>query len=260
MPSSLNLLVVTLVLAPGPSGAAAPDSQKKLLELRSLVQDANFRNDPVKLRALSKEISTLIADKNVGPFALYEAGWADWAVFNAEFVAGRKQESAAAVSSALDRFRRAVALMPEDADAHAMLANVLISAAISSPDGIRTYGPELARIRRRALKLGPKNPRVVLMDAGMIFNTPPERGGSQEEGLQRWLEAVELFEGEARTSPPHPLSPRWGRTLAYGWMSDLYLAFKPPRTAEARKAAETALKLRPDFWYVKERVLPRLKD
>jgi hypothetical protein len=153
MPSSLNLLVVTLVLAPGPSGAAAPDSQKKLLELRSLVQDANFRNDPAKLRALSEEISTLIADKNVGPFALYEAGWADWAVFNAEFVAGRKQESAAAVSSALDRFLRAVALMPEDADAHAMLANVLISAAISSPDGIRTYGPELARIRRRALKL-----------------------------------------------------------------------------------------------------------
>ena len=260
MPSSLKLLVVALVLASGPSQAAAPDSPKKLLELRSLVQDANFRNDPTQLHALSEQIATLSADKKVEPYALYEAGWADLAVFNAEFLAGRKKESAAALSSALDRFRRTVALMPEDADANAMLANALISIAISTPDGIRTYGPELARVRRRALRLGPKNPRVVLMDAGMIFNTPPEHGGSQEEGLERWKEALDLFEAEARTSPPHPLSPRWGRALAYGWMCDLYLAFKPPRTAEARKTAETALRLRPDFWYVKERVLPRLKD
>jgi hypothetical protein len=61
--------------------------------------------------------------------------------------------------------------------------------------------------------------------------------------------------------PPRP--PRtpaaWGRALAYAWAADLYLAMCPRQIEEARASARKALQLQPNFWYVNEVVMPRLK-
>jgi hypothetical protein len=253
--SALPLALLLLANAPGSNGA-----RSRLLELRSLAYDANFRNEAAQLRTLSQQLGELSTDPEVGVSALYYAGWTDWALFNSEFEAGRKAEARVAIGSALERLRHLAELTPDDADAQAMLANALIGFAFATPDGFRTVREELTRARRRALELGPTNPRVVLMDAGMMFGTPQAAGGSQEKGIQRWLSAIDLFESEAGQIAPHPLAPRWGRALAYGWLCQLYLATTPPRTADAKKAAATALSLRPDFWYVRERILPRLGD
>jgi hypothetical protein len=112
--------------------------------------------------------------------------------------------------------------------------------------------------RAKALELGPQNPRVVLMDAGMIFNNPPERGGSRERGLARYLEAIALLDREAQAPPADATRPMWGRELAYGWVTGMYLDVSPPQVDKARDAAMTALKLRPDFWFVKTQVVPKL--
>jgi hypothetical protein len=33
----------------------------------------------------------------------------------------------------------------------------------------------------------------------------------------------------------------------------------PPQKDEARKVADIALRMRPDFWYVRDQILPQLK-
>jgi hypothetical protein len=141
-----------------------------------------------------------------------------------------------------------------------MLANALIAAAVIDPNQFQARATELAPVRKRALELGPRNPRVVMMDAGMIFNIPPERGGSQERGIARWLEAIALFEAEAATPAADARQPRWGRDLAYGWLSGLYMRLTPPDRVKARAAADKALTMRPDFWWVRNVVLPQLAD
>ena len=259
MQPSLNFFAVTVGLLLG-ANTSTRDAQSRLLELRSLAYDANFRNETAQLRTLSQQLGELSTDADVGAAALYYAGWTDWALFNSEFEAGRKAEARVAIGSAVERLRRLAELTPDDADAQAMLANALIGVAFATPDGFRTVREELIRARHRAVELGPTNPRVVLMDAGMVFGTPEAAGGSKERGLQRWLQAIDLFESEARHAATNPLAPRWGRALAYGGLCQLYLAATPPRTAEAKKAAASALSLRPDFWYVRERILPRLGE
>jgi hypothetical protein len=54
------------------------------------------------------------------------------------------------------------------------------------------------------------------------------------------------------------LLPTWGRALAYGWLTQLYLALMPPEVEKAREAAMKALAMRPDFWFVKTQVVPKL--
>ncbi len=259
MPTTVKVFAVALGLLAA-SSSQNTNARSRLLELRSHAYDANFRNDTDELRALAEQIAALDSDATVGAAALYYTGWTDWVLFHSEFDAGRKPEASAAIQSAVKRLRRLVEMTPDDAEAHALFANALIGLAVTTPNGFQAVRDELFGARHRALELGPTNPRVVLLDAGMVFNTPPAMGGSQEKGLQRWLQAIDLFEAEARSQPADPLTPRWGLALAYGWLSQLYLAMEPPRMSEARRAAAHALSLRPDFWYVKVRILPRLKD
>ena len=40
----------------------------------------------------------------------------------------------------------------------------------------------------------------------------------------------------------------------------MYLRMTPPQKARARQAADAALAVRPDFWYVRERILPQLRE
>lgn len=141
-----------------------------------------------------------------------------------------------------------------------MLANALIALAVTDSSQFQALATELAGVRRKALELGPRNPRVVMMDAGMIFNIPPERGGDQQKGIARWREAMSLFESEAAVPPVDEREPRWGRDVAYGWLSNLYLRLATPDLTRAREAADRALVLRPDFWWLKTVVVPKLTD
>ena len=57
------------------------------------------------------------------------------------------------------------------------VANALIPVMLLDRPQFPTVFAELKQVRQRALELGPKNPRVVLMDAGIIFNDPSRKPG-----------------------------------------------------------------------------------
>jgi hypothetical protein len=141
------------------------------------------------------------------------------------------------------------------AEFQCQLASSLISLAVVDGTKMAQILPEVSKLRKSSLGLAPANPRVMVMDAGMIFNTPAQYGGSQEKGIERWQEAIRLFDAERVQDP---VQPDWGRVLAYGWLANLYLQMKPPRTAEAKETANRARALRPDFWYVMAQILPKV--
>src|SRR5437763_8002510 len=103
--------------------------------------------------------------------------------------------------------------------------------------------PEVQALRARVREVAPDNSRGIIMDAGLLFNTPPERGGSREQGLTRWLHAIDLLEREATLPSRDPLRPDWGLALSYAWVCDLYLGMRPRQIEEARAAARKALRL-----------------
>lgn len=231
---------------------------EKVIDARTRAYDANFLNDAAALREAAADLERLASEPAVARMAWYYAAWTEWALAASEMQAGKTASAIRSAERAVSYARRAFQGNEHDAEVVTMLVNALIAVAVLDRPHMAAMAPEIAQLRRRAIDLAPANPRVVMMDAGMIFNNPPEHGGGREKGLMRWLEAIELFEREARTAPADALRPRWGRALAHGWLADLYLALDPPHRDKAREAANTALKLRPDFWYVKEKVLTRL--
>ena len=253
-------LCLTLVLSSA-SAPAVQDARSVLIDARNLAYDANYRNDQAGLRAAIAAMQPLVRpDSSDAPYANYYLSWAYWALAASQYEA---QDVAGAVESgtlAARHARAAVAARDADPEFYTALVNALIVVAVLDRAQFDRMAAEIRPARAKALELGPENPRVVLMDAGMIFNNPPERGGGQQKGLARYEEALRLFEAEATTKAADPLAPRWGHTLAYGWLAPVYLTITPPQKEKARAAAETALRMRPDFWYVRERVLPRLRS
>jgi tetratricopeptide (TPR) repeat protein len=242
------------------STTAATDSRAQLLNARTVAYDANVRNDTARLGEALAIFERLTSHSAITPLAEYYAAWTAWALAGSQMQAGKQDAAKAAAERAARHARSAAAARPDSAEFKAMLANTLIALAVIDPSQFQARAEELTPVRIAALELGPRNPRVVMMHAGMIFNIPADRGGSQEKGLARWLEAIALLEEEAAAGAADEFEPRWGRDLAYGWLAGLYLRLTPPDHAKARAAADKALAIRPDFWWVKNVVLPRLKD
>jgi tetratricopeptide (TPR) repeat protein len=256
----MNITLVTfVVIASSLHAAQTPPVATELLAARERAYVANFRNDLACLKDSIQVFTRLAADDAVAPFARYYSGWAKWALAASQFAGGDVKGAIESGEASAADMRAALALRSDLSDFHTGLANALIVVGSLDPSRFPALITEVVSARRSALELGPSNPRALLMDAGIIFNTPPQRGGDQQKGIDRWLEAIRLFEEERRTPPANALMPDWGLPLAYGWLSQLYLNATPPRVEEARKAAETALTLRPDFWFVREQILPKLR-
>jgi hypothetical protein len=259
MRTRLQLVIATaFVIGVSVTGAESP--RALVIEARNLAYDANYRNDQPGLRSAIATLQSVGPDADASAYANYYLSWSYWALAASQV---QEKNLGAALESgkhALEYARLGVAARGTDPEFLTVLANALIVVAFLDRPHLTDVLPELATVRRRALELGPDNPRTALMDAGVILNTPPERGGSRERGLARWLEALKLFEAEAGAKTADPIAPRWGYALAYAWLANLYLTMTPPQKEKARNAAETAARMRPDFWYVREQLLPKVRD
>jgi hypothetical protein len=250
--------MTTLWFAALLAGAVVATPTERLLDARTRAYDANFQNDAAALRQATADLVALADYAEVGRMALYYAAWAEWGLAASELQAEDTPAAVRAGDRAVFYARRALERDPTDPEVMTMLINALIVVAVLDKERFMDAAREIAPLRQQVLERAPTNPRAVMMDAGMIFNNPPERGGSRERGLARYLEAIALLDREAQSPPADPTRPTWGRALAYGWVTGMYLNMAPPQVDQAREAAAMALKLRPDFWFVKTQVVPKL--
>jgi len=111
--------------------------------------------------------------------------------------------------------------------------------------------------QKRAKELAPKNPREPWVEAVIWYNIPQERGGSQEKAIAMYRDAIALARAE-RVSDP--LWPDWGEPEALMSLSYCFLHRGTPDVAGAKESAEAALRLRPDWYYLREVLRPQIEE
>jgi hypothetical protein len=246
--------------APRPAAREAGPSRAMLIEARNLAYDANFRNDRSGLQSAIAAIAPLSGKAEVASYAHYYLAWTYWMLVASQIDEKDMTGARESAARALEHARAGLSTRAGDSEFQTMLANALVANGMLDRARFKELWAELATARKKALALGPRNPRAVIMDAGIIYWAPPDQGGGREKGLSRWDQAERLLEAEANVPSDDPLAPRWGYALYHGWSANLYLSMTPPLTTRAKRSADAALALRPDFWYVRERVLPKLRE
>lgn len=151
----------------------------------------------------------------------------------------RAQETADECADNLDQ---AVKMQRDSADALA-----LESACLELLAGLQAWRAPFAASKsgsliEKARHLGPKNPRVLLLDAVSVYERPKNTEADKNRALQGFEQAAAAFEAE-RLETEHV--PGWGAAEAYVYLAKCQL--DRGAALKARDALERALLITPEF-------------
>jgi len=230
---------MALLLATSGMAAGADTSWR---DIESRIQYGYYTEDAGALRNLAGLIA---ADESPDRLHGYYAALLDWRRAQLATQGAGAGQGASASDLALRCVREADEVLELQADFADALA--LRAACQATPLGASAASAPLSghRARKdveRALKLSPRDPRVLLIDAMYDYQLAASGRGNRERALPKLRRAVAAFETE-RAGVER--LPGWGAAEAY-----LFLArdlLDHAETAAARDALEHALLIAPEF-------------
>jgi hypothetical protein len=243
--------------APAPRSSAA---ERRLAEAKPRLMSADYRGDLADLALLREQAATLAEDPALGYLAHYWAGFASWRL---AINGANHGMSAGDIKAHLERaaadFEACIRLRDDFVDGYAAAASVngWLTGITSDDTAVMREHLALATSRlARAKELAPANPRVLWVEGGALYFAPAAYGGSQERGMDAWRRAAEAGEAAAVASA---LAPDWGRPEALMSLAFGHLNQATPDLAAASEEAHAALRLVPEWSYVRDILLPQIE-
>ncbi len=232
----VNTSYLAVVVALLPVGAWSAETN--WLDVESRIQYGYYTEDP---RALAGVMELLAPSESESAFRRYYAGLANYRLtqLTAARDKGRAKETAKACVDNLDQ---AVNIQKDFADALA-----LESACLDMLAGLEAWRTPFASSKsgsriEKARHLGPKNPRVLLLDAVGVYERSNGSAAERDRALNGFKQAAAAFEAERRETEH---VPGWGAAEAYVYLAKCQ--FDRGATLDARDALERALLIAPEF-------------
>ena len=278
IPHQVFLAVTLLWLAAGGMLRAEDPDAQRLREIKAKLMSADYRADLEELSRGREMLTTLKAHPTLGYLACY---WSGFAGIRLAMNGANRQmppvEMERNLMAALRDSEESLRFKEDFADAHVsagQIASWMASIVMRRGDPAamqkykekgtdalseetRAWIDRTWKHLKRAKELAPKNPREPWVEAVIWYNVPAERGGSQEKAAAMYREAVSLARAE-RVSDP--LWPDWGEPEALMSLSYCLLHRATPDLAGAKDAADAALRLRPDWYYLREVLRPQIEE
>lgn len=244
-----KLLIVLLLAFPVNVTANAD-----LVKIKARVMSADYRGD---LEELARVRDELAQDKTW--LGRYWSGFASWRMaINGANHGMKSEELAKHLRNAATDFYLSIRAKEDFADAHAAAALVNGWLAAFTPDDPVATRERVAlgqALLARASALEPKNPRVLWTQGGFLLYTPAAHGGSIPGAIEVYQQMHD--EADRRgTNAASPL-PDWGKAEAL--MSLAFAQMMQSELGKAREHAQAALKVQPQWSYVKDNLLPQIE-
>jgi len=241
-----------------PPTAATP-AARQLIAAKAHLMDADYRADLAELARWRDQAALLDGDPGLGYLAHYWAGFASWriAINGASHGMGRDDLKANLERAETD-FEAAIRLRDDDAEAYGAAAGVqgwLLVFLQDDPAAFRQVVASWKQHLTRALELAPNNARILWVEGGSIAFKPAAYGGDVQRGMQIYRRAAEVAEAPDPGSP----QPDWGKPEALMSLAYFHLNQATPDLAAATEEAHAALRLRPDWSYVRDILLPMIE-
>ncbi len=257
--SSKYLISVLVFSCAALSAAARPSrAERKLVEIKAAVMSADYRGDIPNLTALRDRASQLSGDRRLGYLADYWSGFASWRiVVNNNDGKIPPPEAMAHLTRAAADFESSTRKKSDFADGwasaaavHGWLAAYKHSDEPAMNAEIKTYHQML----NRALELEPSNPRVLWIQAVPYVVLPPERGGNVDRAIELYRKMID------NAGPLRPESPQpdWGKVEGLMSLASAHLKKTSPDVDAAAVEAGEALRLQPDWHYVRDILMPKI--
>ena len=207
-----------------------------------------------KMLAARAFFERLLADKNYPWLIHYYIGLADLHIFHYYFPKSDKENAENFVDDGIGHLEKALELKDDFAEGYALLSSLLGNKIALNPDLGMTLGMKSGTMIQKAFGRAPENPRVSLIAGESAYYTPKMFGGGKEKALRHIRKAIECFEKFRREKD---ILPTWGYDEAYAYLG--LIQMDQGNLMEARKNFGKALKINPDYSWVKFKLLPELE-
>jgi tetratricopeptide (TPR) repeat protein len=207
-------------------------------DIESRIQYGYYTED---VRALENVMELLGPSDSDSALRRYYVGLANYRL--TQLVLARdKSRAKETVDACVGNLDEAVKLQKDSAEALALDSGCLELLA-----GLQAWRAPFAASKsgsliEKARHLGPKNPRVLLLDAVSVYEHPKTTAADQGRALQLLKQATVAFEAERRETEH---VPGWGAAEAYVYLAKCQL--DRGAALEARDALERALLIAPEF-------------
>lgn len=266
-PRAAMLVLLLLVLSGSPSRAGEVPStgtERRLVELKRQVMSADYRADLAELARLRTALAPLRDDAEWGYLARYWAGFASWRIaLNGVNKGLKPPELMEHLQRAVNDFEQSLQRRPDFADSAAASSSVSgwlgVFHRSAGDAGVAAAQEDLARARARlaeAKRLAPGNPRVLWVEGGTLFFIPPAYGGDPAKGMATWRASLAASDGEHLENTA---LPSWGKPESLMALSFGHLNQPVPDLPLARSEADAALRLQPEWSYVRDILLPAIE-
>lgn len=239
---------------------AAGDAERQLATAKSRLMSADYRGDLDELARWRDEALSLAGDPELGYLAHYWAGFASWRM---AINGASRGMSIPDLRGHLERagtdLDASIRLRGDFADSHAAAAGVyswLQAFYQKDPAAQRARAEQSQRLLARALELEPDNPRVLWVQAIPYLFSPPEQGGNLGRAIELYRRMAEV--SQAASDAGSPL-PDWGKPEALMSLAFAHLRQSPPDLAAASEEARAALRLQPEWSYVRDILVPQIE-
>ncbi|HEX5727123.1 MAG TPA: tetratricopeptide repeat protein [Longimicrobiaceae bacterium] len=260
MPVLLGAAVPLLALAAPPAAAQQPTAAVLADSVQRQATAAFLRNDANGVRA-----ARMLAERGQALYPndallLHQLGYALYREALLVTSSGPADQRSAQDRQALkELLTRAQRTLEQSAGIRALPETYALLSAVfgqqaGNARGVAAMRPGMraGQEMERALEAGAENPRVWLLRGTNALYTPAMWGGGADKAQQYLERAIQFFERDAARSP----LPTWGHAEAYAWLGNIYSRKRD--FDRARTAYNAALRLEPQYGWVRTVLLPRL--
>src|SRR5215471_4758285 len=230
---------------------------RELAKLKAKVMAADYRANLEELARLREELSPWRKDNEVGYLAYYWSGFASWRIaINGANHQMKEEDLTTNLRKATTDLYSAMRLKDDFADTYAAaaLVNSWLAMMVDRDERLSLARALLAH----GTALDPENPRVLWTKGAFLFYAPEQYGGSIPGAIEVYKQMLKVAErrGVNAESP----CPDWGKPEALMSLAVAHTKLKPPDLKSAREEATAALKLEPEWSYVRDNLLPNIEQ
>jgi hypothetical protein len=241
---------------------AAQDSRASLIAVVAQVKKADYEANRPALQHLYADIAPFTTDEKLASRAYYWRGFALWrSAINGFNDNTDPKELENDLTRAVVEFKVSTAKDPAFVDAKiATLSCVgyLLYLSRGYPDRTKDLYAQSGPLMKEAKAADPENPRFLWVMGPIYWTIPAERGGGQDKAFEAYNQGLESIR-KRNATPADPLDPTWGEPELLMNLAWSNLNREKPDVATAEQQAQAALKIVPNWHYVKDILLPQIQ-